>query len=99
MNCRNCGAEIADKALICYRCGTATTEAKYQPVTLSTTRSRSSLVATVIALALIAVLFVVMGRVATGETSDYLRYAAVVIAVAIVALRAFARRRRSSGVR
>ena len=31
MKCRNCGAEIADKALICYRCGTATTEAKYQP--------------------------------------------------------------------
>ena len=31
MQCRNCGTEIADKALICYRCGTATTEAKYQP--------------------------------------------------------------------
>ena len=31
MTCRQCGAEIADKALICYRCGTATTEAKYQP--------------------------------------------------------------------
>jgi hypothetical protein len=94
MNCRNCGAEIADKALICYRCGTATTEAKYRPTPLSRTGSRSSLIATVIALALIAVLFVVMGRVATGATSDYVRYAAVVIAVVIVALRAFARRRR-----
>jgi hypothetical protein len=31
MICRSCGAEIADKALICYRCGTATTEAKYKP--------------------------------------------------------------------
>ena len=31
MQCRNCGTEIADKALICYRCGTATTEARYQP--------------------------------------------------------------------
>ena len=94
MQCRNCGAEIADKALICYRCGTATTEAKYQPAPLTRTRSRSGLVATVIALALIAVLFVVAGRMATGETSDYVRYAAVVLAVAIVALRAFARRRR-----
>ena len=94
MQCRNCGAEIADKALICYRCGTATTEAKYQPVAVRRTSSRSSLIATVIALALIAVLFVVMGRMATGETSDYVRYAAVAIAVAIVALRAFARRRR-----
>ena len=34
MQCRSCGAEIADKALICYKCGTATTEAKYQPAPL-----------------------------------------------------------------
>ena len=30
MRCRNCGTKIADKALICYRCGTATTEAKFK---------------------------------------------------------------------
>ena len=29
MRCRQCGTEIADKALICYRCGTATTEARF----------------------------------------------------------------------
>lgn len=34
MTCRQCGTVIADKALICYKCGTATTEAKYQPVKL-----------------------------------------------------------------
>jgi hypothetical protein len=26
MQCRNCGTEIADKAIVCYRCGTATTD-------------------------------------------------------------------------
>jgi uncharacterized membrane protein YvbJ len=26
VKCRHCGTEIADKALICYRCGNATTE-------------------------------------------------------------------------
>lgn len=26
MICRSCGAEIADKAIICYRCGAATTD-------------------------------------------------------------------------
>jgi hypothetical protein len=26
MKCRSCGTEIADKALVCYRCGTATTD-------------------------------------------------------------------------
>jgi uncharacterized membrane protein YvbJ len=94
MKCRNCGAEIADKALICYKCGTATTEAKYQPAPLARSSSRSGLVATVIALVLILVLFVVMGRVSTGETSQMVRAAAVGVAVLIVALRAYARRRR-----
>jgi ribosomal protein L40E len=31
MICRHCGAEIADKALICYRCGNATTEPRVKP--------------------------------------------------------------------
>jgi hypothetical protein len=31
MRCRHCGAEIADKALICYRCGTATSEPVFKP--------------------------------------------------------------------
>lgn len=31
MNCKNCGTEIADKALICYRCGEATTSPRIQP--------------------------------------------------------------------
>jgi len=31
MKCRSCGAEIADNALICYKCGTATQEAKIKP--------------------------------------------------------------------
>jgi hypothetical protein len=94
MQCRNCGAQIADKALICYKCGTATTEAKYQPARPSRSSSRAGLVATVIAIALILVLFVVMERIAAAETSNYLRAAAVVVAVLIVGLRAYARRRR-----
>ena len=31
MNCRFCGTEIADKALICYKCGNATTEPRIKP--------------------------------------------------------------------
>ena len=46
MQCRNCGAEIADKALICYKCGTATTEAKYQPAEVRQPSARSRLVPT-----------------------------------------------------
>src|SRR5690606_20602352 len=31
MICKQCGTEIADKALICYRCGAATTEPRIKP--------------------------------------------------------------------
>jgi len=54
MQCRNCGTEIADKALICYRCGTATTEAKYKPHTPARTGSSSmTLIVTLVVLLLV----------------------------------------------
>ena len=57
MQCRSCGATIADKALICYRCGTATTEAKYQPATPGRPSSSSrTLITTVIVIALMVLL-------------------------------------------
>jgi uncharacterized membrane protein YvbJ len=31
MRCTHCGTEIADKALICYRCGHATAEPRVKP--------------------------------------------------------------------
>lgn len=31
MICRHCGTEIADRALICYKCGNATTEPRIKP--------------------------------------------------------------------
>jgi len=54
MQCRNCGAEIADKALICYRCGTATTEARYQPAPIGRRRSSTMLRTIVLILAILA---------------------------------------------
>jgi hypothetical protein len=54
MQCRNCGIEIADKALICYRCGTATTEAKFKPVPLKTRRLPIGLITTLTAVAALA---------------------------------------------
>ena len=57
MQCRNCGAEIADKALICYKCGTATTEAKCKPAPLRALDPRDrTLLAVVVALLLLALL-------------------------------------------
>ena len=65
MQCRNCGAEIAEKALICYRCGTATTEAKYQPAKLPGRAARSSrtrlVTIVIIALLILLVLYFAAG--------------------------------------
>ena len=94
MLCRNCGAEIADKALICYKCGTATTEAKYQPAALPTRSSRSGVVATVIALVLLVIAALYLERHATsGSQQQWVTYVAVAAAVVIIAIRAYARRR------
>ena len=59
MQCRNCGTEIADKALICYRCGIPTTEAKYKPATGRPRRSRMlpALVLIILLLLVIVVFF------------------------------------------
>ena len=96
MQCRNCGAEIADKALICYKCGTATTEAKYQPAKLPR----------LVALALrpggdghrarpTGRLGDLCRRVsgAGSDTSQRVTYLAVAAAVIIIGIRAYARRR------
>ncbi len=39
MQCRNCGTEIADKAIVCYRCGTATTDPVRRPAPIAPRRS------------------------------------------------------------
>lgn len=55
MQCRKCGNQIADKALICYRCGTATTEAKHQPYVAPRTRTTATIVYVAIAAALLVI--------------------------------------------
>ena len=93
MQCRSCGAAIADKALICYKCGTATTEAKYQPAPLRAASSRSGLVPTVIALALLAAAVLYFERGSSAGSPEWVAYLAVAAAVIIVGIRAYARRR------
>jgi hypothetical protein len=93
MQCRNCGAEIADKALICYKCGTATTEAKYQPAQLRSRSSRSGLIATVIALALLVAAALYIERVSAAGSQQWVTYVAVAAAIIVIGIRAYARRR------
>ena len=94
MQCRNCGAEIADKALICYRCGTATTEAKYQPASPPRRTSAVSTIVSTLALVLLVTLALYMGRVPSGQTPRIVTWLAVALAVVVVIGRAYLRRRR-----
>ncbi|HEV3214976.1 MAG TPA: zinc-ribbon domain-containing protein [Vicinamibacterales bacterium] len=61
MNCRKCGTEIADKALICYRCGAPVTEAVHKPAPLKSAR-RPLGVYIVFALLVVAAIFVLWIR-------------------------------------
>jgi hypothetical protein len=54
MICRQCGTEIADKAIVCYRCGTGTTEPLRKPAAIR--RRRSPVVPAIIILVILAVL-------------------------------------------
>ena len=68
MQCRNCGTEIADKALICYRCGTATTEAKYKPHTPARSGSSSTiLIVTLVVLLLVLLAYFLLHSGSLGS--------------------------------
>jgi len=95
MLCRQCGTEIADKALVCYRCGAATTDPVYKAAPIARRgRGRGSLVATVLALVLLVLLALYMGRLSTAGAPRLVTWIVAAAVVTIVALRAYARRRR-----
>ncbi len=93
MICKVCGTEIADKALICYRCGTSTFEPTRRD--RKTTRRRSSPYVTVIALIVLALagVFATTGIVA-GVIAHTIALVVLVLAALVVALQLLLRRRR-----
>lgn len=86
MTCRNCGTEIAAKALICYRCGTATTERRITPPSDRPRRGPLPLIVALLAIVLAAV--AAIPQLVEG-TPRLLGWAAVIVltAVAIATLR------------
>ena len=80
MKCRQCGIEIAEKALICYKCGTATTEAKFAPVPIHDT-GRSRGFAVLVALVVLLLLGVYVGETGTTETIRMSGWSVAVAAV------------------
>jgi zinc ribbon protein len=95
MVCRNCGTEIADKALICYRCGTATTEPRIQPPASYRRPARSprSRGPVLLALIVLVVAALVMGRVGTGQLPSEVGYALAAVGTLAIVWQLWARRR------
>jgi hypothetical protein len=99
MQCRQCGTEIADKALVCYRCGVATTEPVFAPPAQARGRrgrrgrSTGTLVTSLLALALLVLAALFLTRTSPDGTPRLVTWVVAGVAVAIVVLRAYARRR------
>ncbi len=91
MICKNCGTEIADKALVCFRCGAATFEAKVKPGKPPAPRSRIPVVLALIVL-LLAALF--MSQAAAGEAPRLVSWVVAGLAVIVLAWQLLFRRRR-----
>jgi hypothetical protein len=90
MICRNCGTEIADKALVCFRCGAATFEAKVKPGRPAAPPSRVPAILALIVL-LLAALF--MSQAAAGQAPRAVSWVVAALAVVLLAWRLLQRRR------
>ena len=93
MICRSCGTDIAAKALICYKCGAATTDPVFQPPPTGRRRSNVAFTITFTALVLLVLAAVVLSRLSPTGTPPWVTWVVGLVAIVIVALRAYARRR------
>jgi hypothetical protein len=91
MTCRQCGTEIADKALICYRCGTATSAPRVKPP--DRTAARGGGLAAVLALVVLVVAGLLMGQIAGGAVPPEVGYALAALAALVLVWRGVTRRR------
>ena len=85
MQCRSCGIEIADKAIICYRCGAATTDPVRRPAALKARRSPLAAFVAVAVLLLLALYMGMASRTAT-DPEPLQTVAGVLAGVAVVLL-------------
>jgi hypothetical protein len=93
MTCKNCGTEIADKALICYRCGQATFEAQRKPALTADRRGfmRRYFGTLFVLLALLAGWFAYTRY--AQEPSPYVTTGFAVVCLVIIAWRLYMQRR------
>jgi len=84
--CRSCGTEIADKAIICYRCGAGTTDPVRRPAAIRKRRGRLLPLVALVLMVLLALFLGQAGQTVLPPGQGYSVAAGVAIAVAIVLL-------------
>jgi hypothetical protein len=96
MLCRHCGTEIADKALICYRCGNATTDPVRKPAPIASRRAGLLPLVALVLLVLLGLFLGQAGRTAAAGRGTPLEIAAAIclaVAIFLLVLRILRRRR------
>lgn len=83
MLCKHCGTEIADKAIICFRCGAGTTDPVRQPARVPQRRS-PLLGLVVVAVLLLLALYLGQASRTVAEPGTYRTIAAVLVGAALV---------------
>ena len=84
MQCRSCGTVIADKAIVCYRCGHATTDPVRKAVPVGPKRSPLFLVAA--ALLLLAGLYAGYISPSTADPDRWRAIAGVLAGAAVIVI-------------
>ncbi len=84
MVCRQCGTEIAEKAIICYRCGAATSD----PVRAPAPMTRRSPVLSFVTVAVLVLLALYMGQASrTAADAGRLQvFAGILVGAAVIML-------------
>jgi hypothetical protein len=85
MKCRNCGTEIADKAIVCFRCGAATTDAVRKAVPV-TPRRRPLLAGVTVVLLLLLALYMGQASRTVENPGQWQTVAGVLAGAAIMIL-------------
>ncbi|MEX1128997.1 MAG: zinc ribbon domain-containing protein [Vicinamibacterales bacterium] len=85
MLCKHCGTEIADKAIICFRCGAGTTDPVRQPARLPQRRS-PLLGFVVVAVLLLLALYLGQASRTVAEPGMYQMVAGFLVGVALFIL-------------
>ncbi len=93
MQCRQCGTEIADKAIVCFRCGASTTDPVRKAVPLKPKRSPWLLTAVVLVLLLVALYLWNLSRTAGNPELPELAAGLALGAAVVVLLLGLFRRR------